>query len=130
VRFPYRLAKTVALEGSAVHLEYQATNDSNYDLDFIWAAHPLFCASPGMQLVTPRGMDRVVNSVAGVRLGSFGKTYAFPLATLDDGSRLDLAMVPPRNSAQTCTSPVGPRTIRTEVATPTSWSGPWAKTCC
>jgi hypothetical protein len=98
VRFPYRLEKVVWLEEAVIKTEYAATNESNYDFEYIWAAHPLFNASPGMEFIVPLGMNTIVNSVPGLRLGGYGKTYTFPVAKFDDGKEFQLGIVPEKNA--------------------------------
>jgi len=78
-------------------MQYRAKNLSNFDFECLWAAHPLFNASPGMKLIVPEGMNKIVNSVAGKRLGPYGKLYDFPQAVLDDGSSFDLRRVLEKN---------------------------------
>jgi galactose mutarotase-like enzyme len=80
VRFPYTLEKEVSLDGGRLVSRYRATNNSAFPLDFIWAAHPLFNAAPGMEFVVPAGMDRVVNAVPGPVLTSYGESLDFPEA--------------------------------------------------
>ena len=99
VRFPYLLEKVVSLAGTVIKIEYTATNVSQFDLDYIWAAHPLFNMSPDMELVVPKGIDTIINSVAGPRLQRYGKAYGFPLATLDNGDECDLSKVPEKNDS-------------------------------
>lgn len=96
VRLPYKLRKAVSLEDNRIHIEYQAINLSKFDWDFIWAAHPLFNASNGMEFIVPSGMDKIVNAVPGKRLSDYGKTYDFPVAQLADG-KFNLAVVPGKN---------------------------------
>jgi len=97
VRFPYRLKKTVSLEGDRLLARYAGSNPSGAPLDFIWAAHPLFNASEGMRFIVPAGMREVINSVPGPTLGGYGERYAFPEARLRDGSTVRLDRVPPKN---------------------------------
>jgi len=97
VHFPYLLEKKVFLQGRQVHMQYRVKNLSAFNFDCLWAAHPLFNASPGMKLIVPKGMDKIVNSVPGPRLGSYGKLYDFPNARLEDGSIFDLSRVPEKN---------------------------------
>jgi hypothetical protein len=66
-------------------------------LEFIWAAHPLFNASEGLEFVVPTGMTEVVNSVPGPRLGEYGRRTGFPAALLPDGGSFDLGRMPPVN---------------------------------
>ncbi len=96
VRLPYLLEKRISLEGSRLQLRYRAANPAPAPMDFIWAAHPLFNASPGMRFIVPAGMTRIVNSVPGQRLGPYGASYAFPAAELPGGP-FDLGRVPERN---------------------------------
>lgn len=96
VRLPYLLEKRVSLEGSRLEQRYRAVNSAPAPMDFIWAAHPLFNASEGMQFIVPAGMGQIVNSVHGERLGAYGAKHDFPLADLP-GGRFDLGRVPARN---------------------------------
>jgi galactose mutarotase-like enzyme len=97
VRLPYKLCKKVFLEDNRIRIEYQATNLSDNDMDFIWAAHPLFNTSKGMEFIVPAGMNKIVNAVPGKRLPDYGKTYDFPITQLADGSKFNLAVVPEKN---------------------------------
>jgi len=99
VRFPYYLEKKVFLEGDVVHQQYRAKNPAASDLEYIWAAHPLFNATEGMELIVPHGMHRIVNAVPSRRLGPYGRIYGFPSAELEEGKKFDLSKVPKKNSA-------------------------------
>jgi galactose mutarotase-like enzyme len=98
VRFPYRLQKTVSLEGERLVAHYSAANLSRLPLEFIWAAHPLFNASEGMRFIVPADMRRIVNAVPGSVLGGYGERYDFPVARRTTGSTVRLDQVPARNS--------------------------------
>ena len=98
VRFPYRLRKRVRLDGKALEIFYEAANLSPFDLDFLWAAHPLFNAAPGMKIVVPPGMNSVINSAPGTRLPEYGRVYAFPRCRLAGGEPLNLDHIPERNA--------------------------------
>ena len=98
-RFPYMLAKRVSLEGNALCLHYRVENLSEADFDYIWAAHPLFNTVQGMEIIVPRGMNRIVNTVPSKRLGPYGRIYGFPLAELEGGSSFDLSRVPEKYGA-------------------------------
>mgnify|MGYP000207691607 CR=1 FL=1 len=99
IQFPYKLTKRIRLEGGRLRIDYTASNLSGFELDYLWAAHPLFNASEGMELIVPPGMNRIVNAVAGPTLGGYGRIYDFPFARLEDGREVDLGKVPPRNDA-------------------------------
>jgi galactose mutarotase-like enzyme len=97
IRFPYRLCKRIHITDHAMHIAYEAANLSPFDFDFIWAAHPLFNASPGMEIRIPPDMNAIINSVPGPRLQEYGKTYAFPQAETEMGPS-DLSRIPPKNT--------------------------------
>jgi galactose mutarotase-like enzyme len=97
-RFPYRLEKTLSLEGSKLVARYSAANLSSFPLDFVWAAHPLFNATEGMRFIVPKGMRKAINAVPGPTLGAYGERLDFPVFRRADGSELRLDRVPPRNA--------------------------------
>jgi hypothetical protein len=97
IRFPYRLRKTVSLEGEKLVAKYEAINLSGFPMDFIWAAHPLFNAAEGMRFIVPHGMNRIINAVPGPTLAGYGRRLDFPLARIDGGRDVRLDRVPPRN---------------------------------
>jgi len=98
VRFPYRLRKTVSLEGEKLVARYAASNPSPFPLEFIWAAHPLFHASEGMRFIVPGDMREIVNAVDSPDLGAYGARYAFPEAERPGASPLRLDRMPPKNT--------------------------------
>ena len=95
---PYKLRKKVFLEDSCIRIEYEAENLSEFDLDFIWAAHPLFNTSKGMEFIVPAGMNKIINAAPGKHMSEYGKAYDFPVAELCDGSKFNLAVVPEKNN--------------------------------
>jgi galactose mutarotase-like enzyme len=97
VRFPYRLQKTVSLQGDKLHARYTAENLSEHPLDFIWAAHPLFNATRGMKFIVPPELRSIINAVPGPVLGGYGEKYDFPSALRADGTTVRLDLVPARN---------------------------------
>jgi galactose mutarotase-like enzyme len=97
VRFPYRLEKRVSLKEGRLRNSYRLENLSSHPFSYIWAAHPLFNAEEGMEFLVPSGMENIINSVAGERLGAYGKSYSFPTARLASGEGFDFSRMPARN---------------------------------
>jgi hypothetical protein len=97
IQFPYKLMKRVSVDDGRLRVDYTASNLSGFELDFIWAAHPLFNTAEGMELIVPPGMDRVINAVPGPRLGGYGRVLEFPISWREDGTELNLGEVPPKN---------------------------------
>jgi galactose mutarotase-like enzyme len=99
VKFPYHLEKKIYLEEAVVHQEYRVSNPTATDLEYIWAAHPLFNTTEGMELIVPQGMHRIVNAVPSIRLGPYGRIYEFPAVEFEGGETFNLSRVPKKNSA-------------------------------
>jgi galactose mutarotase-like enzyme len=98
VRFPYRLEKRVELCGNSIQIQYKATNLSNFDFDFIWAAHPLFNCNENTVIVVPKSVKRIINTVPGKRLGIFGDVHNWPVTVTAEGSSYDISKISPKSS--------------------------------
>jgi hypothetical protein len=98
VRFPYRLEKRVTLEERdgevVVRLDYRLENLSSFPLRYLWSAHPLLAASPGMQVLLPDDVRVRVDWSKGGRLGELGATHAWPRARTADGAEIVLDVLP------------------------------------
>jgi hypothetical protein len=99
VRFPYRVEKTVSLAAEVLRYDYRVENLSGSDFDFIWAAHPLFNASPGMRLIVPGDLHTIVNAVPSQRLGGYGRMYRYPEAEIPGRGTFDLSRIPEKGGA-------------------------------
>lgn len=92
IRFPYKLEKTYQfLSEQTIRIRYSAHNLSPYPFSFLWAAHPLFRVVPGMKMIVPEGMNKIVVSYSqNNRLGKFGDENDWPVAKAGQGVvRLD-----------------------------------------
>ena len=98
VRFPYRLEKWVAFaDDETLHTDYRLTNLSPFDFDFMWAAHPMFILEEGAELQLPAGVEKVVTTLSFTgSFGRYGDEFTWPVATLADGSTLDLRRIRPK----------------------------------
>jgi galactose mutarotase-like enzyme len=85
VRLPYSLDKTYRfLSSGTLCIEYAATNNSDYPLPFLWAAHPLLQLREGMKLLVPPGMDQIAISYShNDRLGKMGDVCSWPIVHQD-----------------------------------------------
>ena len=94
VRFPYRLEKWIYLHpGKGLRIEYKATSLSSFDLDFLWAAHPIIDGGDGGEIIIPfDGNQKAIcvfssdNEV--IRCGDM---LSWPETVLRNGSRMNLA---------------------------------------
>jgi hypothetical protein len=100
VRFPYKLEKWVSFRGhNILHTDYQVTNLSDFDLDFMWAAHPMFYLEEGAELRLPAGVRQVVTTLSFTgSLGRYGDEFDWPIARLPDGQIRDLRRIRPKTA--------------------------------
>lgn len=78
---PYRFTKRVRLDGPSVVLDYEITNESAAEMNFLWSAHPLLAVEPGSQIRLPAEVtELLVQYSLGDRLGPFGSTCRWPTA--------------------------------------------------
>jgi galactose mutarotase-like enzyme len=93
---PLQLTRTIALDetptGFKLQLLYSLTNMGAYLVPWAWAAHPLFAADEGDQIVLDIEDLRVEGS-AGATLGPSGKRIPWPKIERTGGSISDLSIV-------------------------------------
>jgi hypothetical protein len=101
VRFPYRLEKRITLTPSeraaaaaVVQLSYRLENLSPFPLRYLWSAHPLFAAHPGMRVELPAGVGARVDWSKGGRLGDLGTRHDWPHTRDSKGGAVSLDVLP------------------------------------
>ncbi len=99
VRFPYRLRRKIEFSGEkGVRLSYTAENLSDFDFEFIWAAHPLFNCSENTVIVLPESVSSVINTEPSVRMGGYGRIHPWPITQTPEGEMYDMTRVAPESS--------------------------------
>lgn len=99
VRFPYKLERKVEfVECNSIRISYKAINLSNFDFEFLWAAHPLFNCSENTRILLPKSVNKIINTVPSKRLGEFGEIHNWPLTRTPDGQEYDMSEVSPEHS--------------------------------
>jgi hypothetical protein len=68
-------------------------NSTAFPFPAMWAAHPLFNATPGSRIVLPESVHEILNTVSGPALGAYGNRLSFPIAKTPDGREWDLSRV-------------------------------------
>jgi galactose mutarotase-like enzyme len=103
VRFPYRIEKRVTLQpgrpSSALRLHYRLENLSPFPLRYLWSAHPLFAATPGMRVLLPQGVRVRVDWSKHGRLGELGAEHPWPRTRTHEGREVALDLLPPEDAA-------------------------------
>ncbi len=98
VRFPYCLEKRVYFSAENIlRWDYQLTNLSPFDLDYVWAAHPMFILEEGAELVLPEGVQKIVGtfSMPGTYL-TYGDEFSWPQDSFSDGKLRDFRKLQPK----------------------------------
>jgi hypothetical protein len=104
VRFPYRLDKQLTLEKrsaaahpdrAALRIDYRLANLCPFPLRYLWSAHPLFAAHPGMRVELPPDVALRVDWSRDARLGPPGARHAWPHTRDAAGATTALDVLPP-----------------------------------
>ncbi len=99
VRFPYKLEKVMSFTTPHIlHTKYALTNLSDFDFDFMWAAHTMINLEDNVELVLPAGV-KSVNSVSNDgSIGSYGDEVSWPQFHTADGTLRDLSNLRPKST--------------------------------
>lgn len=100
VRFPYRLHKSAGLiEPAVLRIDYELTNLSPFDFDFVWAAHMMINLQEGTELVLPDAVEKITSTfdLSGA-LGGYGDEFDWPVTTLADGAAKDFRKLEPKSA--------------------------------
>ncbi len=98
VRFPYLLEKWISFTSDDIlRLDYRVTNLSNFDFDFMWAAHTMFYLEEGARLVLPDGIQNIISTLSfSGQLGNYGDEFPWPCFTAANGAERDLRQIQPK----------------------------------
>ncbi len=96
---PYRWQRAVTLAADApiVRINYRITSLADTPIAFIWSAHPLFVAEPGMSIRIPAGtrMHRWLSFPSDfVPVEEDGQGYEWPVRGTSQGRTIDLSAMP------------------------------------
>ena len=93
VRLPYVLRKIISLEDNTIHINYEVTNPTSFDMDFLWSGHIMLNAEAGCRHIPPRGNSKAVctYSESGL-IGAYGQEFDFPKVKQADGSIYDAGL--------------------------------------
>lgn len=86
-------------KGWRLSLDYTVSNTGCDPVPWSWAAHPLFAVEPGDRILLPESIHALLlEGSGGGRLGKGGRAVSWPIATLANGSKLDLSVAQPPSS--------------------------------
>jgi len=87
VRLPYILKKTVRfLSETVLRIDYALQNPTEFDMDFLWAAHTMLNAEPGVVIRVPGECKKAVAAFSNTgRIGRYGEIFDWPAYTDGQG---------------------------------------------
>lgn len=97
---PYEFSRSIRLEKSRVHLEYQVTNTGDKPLWGLWAFHGLTACDESTRLILPQ-VDRVINVHPSASLGCVGSEHPFPITADITGQSYHLDRIKPKGANNT-----------------------------
>lgn len=100
VRLPYVFYKKISMIGvTTLRIDYRVTNPTNFPMDFLWSAHTMLRAEPGLKLIVPD--DCAKAQTVFHRMGTIGEyadTFEYPVHLDKNGVPQDLSvMTEPRD---------------------------------
>jgi hypothetical protein len=81
-----------------LHTKYILTNFSDFDFDFMWAAHTMINLEDNVELVLPSGVEAVNSVSTNGSIGSYGAEASWPQFTTKDGEQRDLSKLRPQST--------------------------------
>ena len=93
VHLPYIFRKNVYMKADGVlRIDYSVENPTEFDMDFLWAAHIMLRADPGLTLSVPENCTKFQTVFQrNFYMGDYGDTYDYPIAVDDNGKVCDLS---------------------------------------
>lgn len=95
VRLPYVFHKNVSIiEKNTVRIDYSAENNTDFEMDFLWAGHTMLQAEPGTRVIVPEDCicAQAVFTDSG-RIGAYGEEFDYPVYREKDGSLRDMSVM-------------------------------------
>lgn len=79
VQFPYKLEKNIYfINSNTIRLEYNLTNESDFDFEFLWAGHFMLNMEEGTKIVVPDDCRKAITILTNGN-GKFGDVNDWPL---------------------------------------------------
>lgn len=94
VRLPYKLKKRIELiHTNILRISYEAINPTDFDINYIWAAHIMIKADDGCRQIAPKDMIKAICTYSeSGRMGNYGDVFDFPFVKQQDGTMYDASV--------------------------------------
>jgi hypothetical protein len=88
IRLPYVFEKqTRFLSDNVLRIDYKVTNNTQFDMEFLWAAHTMLNAEPGVSILVPGDLKKAISVFTNTgRIGKYGEEFDWPEYTDKDGT--------------------------------------------
>jgi hypothetical protein len=95
VRLPYVFEKRASfISGNVLRIDYKVINNTQFDMDFLWAAHTMLNAEPGVKILIPWDLKKAISVFTNTgRIGRYGEEFEWPEFTDKDGIRRDVGIM-------------------------------------
>ena len=94
--FSYEMMQRISVNENKLRLEYEVKNLEEFSFPFIFAPHPLFNASAGMEIRLPKDMDRIINASKDSPLPDFLREFSYPVLNFN-GAEKDFSVMKEKN---------------------------------
>ena len=101
VRLPYQLEKRVSIPAErTLRIDYELSNETPFDMAFLWAAHVMVNIDEGSRILLPRCCTDAVTAISlKGRMGKYGDVVSWPAFTGRDGTRHRVDVSRPASAA-------------------------------
>lgn len=95
IRLPYILEKRVRfLSDTVLRIDYKVTNNTQFNMEFLWAAHAMLNAEPGVKILVPPELKKAVAVFTNTgRIGAYGEEFDWPEFTGKDGIKRNISIM-------------------------------------
>ena len=95
IRLPYVFEKRARfLTDSVLRIDYKVINNTQFDMEFLWAAHTMLNAEPGVKILVPEGLRKSVAVFTNSgRIGKYGEEFDWPEFTDKDGIKRNVGVM-------------------------------------
>ncbi len=99
VRFSYKIKKSVYfIDENILRIDYELKNLSDFNFDFMWAAHPMFILEEGSEIILPKKVTKIVTTMSySRRIGEYGDENTWPSFYSKKGKEEKLNIIRPKN---------------------------------
>ena len=100
IRLPYVFEKCARfISDTVLRIEYKVINQTQFDMEFLWAAHTMLIAEPGVKILVPRDLKKAISVFTNTgRIGRYGEEFDWPEFTDKEGTRRKIDLMGSRDN--------------------------------